>query len=130
MPFVGKRSDFHVSPSEECAGIIVRTPVVYVDLACNWWIAPRGFVCDGGSVPRILWPLAGHPQDNKSLRAYVLHDRYYGSPDGRSKAEIDRMFYDAMIDDGVGVLAAAAKYRAVQWFGGFAWRRHRRECAQ
>jgi hypothetical protein len=125
LRFVGDLHDFEFSPEGDDS-IITRSVIVFIDGVGRWWIVPRGFLCDGGSVPRLLWFVVGHPTENESIRAYVLHDRYYARPNGRTKAQIDRMFYEALIADGVGRIEAQAKYRAVQWFGGFAWRNHRR----
>lgn len=125
MPYVGKRSDFECSPEEWGDGIVTRTPIVFCDHNSNWWIVPRGFSTDGQSVPRPLWVIVGHPLETESLRAACLHDRYYKKPDGRKRDQIDRMFYEALIADGVNFAEAKAKYRAVRWFGWFAWRRHR-----
>ena len=126
MPFVGKRSDFAYSPADSGNGIVTRTPIVFLDSKGRWWIAPKGFPCDGGSVPRPFWPVAGHPLQNDAIRAFVLHDRYYTRPDGRLKSQIDRMFFEALRAEGDGYMSAQAKWTAVRWFGRFAWNAHRR----
>jgi hypothetical protein len=126
LRFVRPRSEFSYSPAEGDNGIITRSLVSFIDSERLWWHAPRDFHCDGGSVPRLLWISAGHPTENDSLRAYVLHDFYYGQPCERTRAQIDRMFYEALIADGVGRIEAQAKYRAVRWFGFMPWRNHRR----
>jgi hypothetical protein len=35
---------------------------------------PNAFVCDGGTIPAILWPLVGHPLSASVLPLYLLHD--------------------------------------------------------
>jgi hypothetical protein len=125
MPYVGKRSDFECSPQEWGGGIVTRKRICFIDSVGVFWNVPYGFPCDGQSVPRPLWPIIGHPLETESIRAACLHDRYYRWPDMRTREQIDRMFYEALIADGVNVAEARAKYRAVRWFGWFAWRRHR-----
>lgn len=51
---------------------------------------PRGFRCDGASIPRILWPIVGHPLDGGPLRAAIVHDWLCGQ--ARTRAE--RRFAD------------------------------------
>ncbi len=45
---------------------------------CNefgWRVdVPRGFVTDGASIPRLLWPLIGHPLSGEFLQAAIVHD--------------------------------------------------------
>jgi hypothetical protein len=123
--FISKRSDFRYSPCDSDDDAIVTRSAIVGEYLKLWWIVPKGFLSDGQSMPRVLWPILGHPLENESIRAACLHDRYYKRPDGRLRDQIDRMFYEAMIADGVCVAEAKAKYRAVRWFGWFAWRRHR-----
>ena len=67
----------------------------------------RGFITDGASVPRILWPL--FPSWGRYSRAAVIHD-YLGDrlvnrrdphPEGRTQKAIDAIFYEAMTVCGV-----------------------------
>jgi hypothetical protein len=99
---------------------------VFLDSKGRWWIAPRNFYCDGGSKPRPTWVVAGHPLEGAKIRGYVLHDRYYQKPDGRSRSEVDRMMYEAHRADGVGFLSAQVEWTTVRWLGRFAWSEHRR----
>jgi hypothetical protein len=125
MPYVGKRSDFECALEEWGDGIVTRKSIMFIDSAGVPWNVPYGFRTDGQSVPRLLWPIVGHPLETESIRAACLHDRYYKWPDVRTREQIDRMFFEALLADGVFFAEARAKYRAVRWFGWFAWRRHR-----
>lgn len=77
---------------------------------------PAGFITDGASVPRLLWPL--FPSWGRYSRAAVLHD-YLGDrlvnrrdphPEGLSQRDIDAIFYEAM-----GVCGVAWPVRALLW---------------
>lgn len=70
---------------------------------------PAGFVTDGASVPRLLWPL--FPSWGRYSRAAVIHD-YLGHllvnerqphAEGRTQAQIDAIFYEAMEVCGVAL---------------------------
>jgi len=51
----------------------LRLPLGFV-----MYILP-GFVTDGGSVPRPLWSLIGHPLEQPTLTAYIIHDALYAA---------------------------------------------------
>ncbi len=94
----------------------------------GWIKVPRGFVCDGASIPRILWPLSGGPFEGKHRDAALVHDALYASHrcakhtgDQFDRATADRVFYEAMRAGGVDAIRATCKYLAVRMFGGRAW---------
>lgn len=77
---------------------------------------PRGFVTDGASVPRLLWPL--FPAWGRYSRAAVIHD-YLGHrlvnlrdphPEGRTQKQIDSILFEAM-----GVCGVAWPIRVLIW---------------
>jgi hypothetical protein len=101
---------------------------------------PAGFVTDLASVPRLLWCIV--PPFGRHGPASVIHDALYRlrpkieysmpSGDGRpafrcitelARAQADRIFRIAMIDDGVPKWRAWAMYLAVRLFGRSAWNR-------
>lgn len=80
-----------------------------------------GLVCDGASIPRILWPFAGGPFEGRHRLAAITHDYLYSL--GRAgtplvdRATADRIFYEAMRCCGVSAFSARTKYFAVRAFG-------------
>lgn len=77
---------------------------------------PRGFITDGASVPRLLWPL--FPSWGRYSRAAVLHD-YLGTrlvnlraphPEGLTQRQIDAVFFEAM-----GVCGVVWPIRVLIW---------------
>jgi hypothetical protein len=85
------------------------------------WVAPKGTITDGASIPAAFWLCIGNPMQGEYRRAAILHDFYYQTHE-RSKEWVDRMFYDAMIFNGTNSCKAYVMWKAVSWFGGFAWK--------
>jgi hypothetical protein len=88
----------------------------FVDPRGKRWIAPAGSVVDGASIPRMLWAVAGSPYTGDYRRASVLHDVACVVKSEPSK-DVHRMFYDAMICEGVDQSQALEFYAAVRLFG-------------
>jgi hypothetical protein len=95
-------------------------------------VVPAGFETDGASVPRPLWwlyPPLGGDYD----RAAVVHDYLYreaerleGDDHGHlSRAEADRIFWEAMGAEGFRWSGRVVIYSGVRAGGWAAWRRYR-----
>jgi hypothetical protein len=80
------------------------------------WLAPAGSVIDGASIPDTLWLVAGTPYIGDYRRATVIHDVACQQM-ARPSKDVHRMFYDAMITDGVPEARAQQMYTAVRLFG-------------
>jgi len=81
------------------------------------WVAPVGSIIDGASIPEMLWSSAnGTPYVGDYRRATVLHDVACVERT-RPSADVHRMFYDAMVTDGVASFRALKMYTAVRLFG-------------
>ena len=81
---------------------------------------PDGFEWDGASVPRLLWPIAG--RWGRFSGAALIHDWIYTVKDPYSRNEADAVFFDLMIEDGVGRIRANVMWTAVRVYGGSVWR--------
>jgi len=89
----------------------------FLDRSGKRWVARRGEVIDGASIPELLWSqLAGTPFVGDYRRASVLHDVYCQRREEPHRA-VHRMFYEAMRADGVDRLRARVMYLAVRTFG-------------
>jgi hypothetical protein len=90
--------------------------VSYTDPAKVRWLAPKGSVVDGASIPQPFWSVIGGPWDGKYRFASILHDV---ACDQRTKPwdEDAKMFYNAMRCSGVDDLKAKTMYYAVYEFG-------------
>lgn len=88
---------------------------------------PAGFVCDGSSIPRLLWTLIGLHKDGKNREPSLVHDWIYmhqGDLPERSytRDEADRLYYDLLLAYGVSHKKAIRSFKGVQWFGKGPWR--------
>lgn len=81
-------------------------------------IAPRGFVTDFASVPRLFWTLL--PPDGVYTYAAVLHDFLYWEQ-STSRTTADEILKLAMQELKVSTTTADAIYAAVRAFGSSAW---------
>src|SRR3954454_7011207 len=88
----------------------------YVDPNNVEWLAPKGSVVDGASIPRFLWSLVGGPYEGKYRNASVTHDVACERHDRRWE-DVHLMFYNHMICSGVDPAVAKAMYWAVQACG-------------
>jgi len=89
----------------------------YIDPDNKIWAAKTGDVVNGASIPAFLWGnLLGSPFVGDYRRATVLHDIACVERTEPSSA-VHRMFYHAMLCDGVKKGKAYKIYKAVDWFG-------------
>jgi hypothetical protein len=76
---------------------------------------------DGASIPEWARPIIGDPYDPSYLKAAIIHDHYcYNENHVRTWRQTHRMFYDALIDLGLGNTKAKIMYYAV-YLGGPKW---------
>ena len=87
-------------------------------------VIPKGFVSDGGSVPRILWTFID-PWGPAS-KAFWLHDWLYHTQD-RTRLVSDAILLEAMEVLGVNWLKRELIYNGVRIGGWVAWNEHTKE---
>ncbi len=89
----------------------------YVDQNNKQWMANEGDVVNGASIPPFLWgSILGSPFVGDYRRATVLHDVACDERTEPSSA-VHKMFYHAMLCDGVRKGKAFKMYKAVDLFG-------------
>lgn len=82
-------------------------------------VVPAGTICDGASIPRIAWPIIGHPFD-EYLEDAVLHDYLYSAANTEfSRMEADHLFRETMWNRNIPRWKIAAMWSAVRLGG---WR--------
>lgn len=91
-------------------------PFAYVDPNGSRWDAPKGWIVDGASIPRIAWSLIGGPFEGPYRNASVIHDVACEQKQ-RSWREVHRAFYTAMLAAQVDPIKAKIMYGAVYQFG-------------
>jgi len=88
----------------------------YVDPRDRKWVAPKGHIVDGASIPRFAWPLIGGPFEGKYRDSSVIHD--VGCDKHWAPWQVvHEVFYMGMITSGVQEWLAKVMYAAVYHFG-------------
>ena len=108
---------------EDDRGNIIRTVTKNrIEWRERSFTIPAGFESDGASVPRFFWRIVCPPTDPQAVRAGVAHDYIYRTqPEGWTRAEADKMFYDLLVEDGMYRCRARLAYLGVRIGGGFTW---------
>lgn len=83
------------------------------------WIAPKGHIVDGASIPIIAQPFVGTPYGGKYVMASVIHD--VACDEKKEKWQnVHKVFHYAMLASGVQKSKADIMYKAV-YLGGPRW---------
>jgi len=91
--------------------------ISFLDFETNIiWRAHSGSIVDGASIPRFFWRLIGGPFSGKYRRASIIHDVYCVNKK-RKWQGTHKMFYHAMLADGVNPIKAWVMYLAVRIWG-------------
>lgn len=123
----------HTESGEERWTVV--TEIAYRDAAGTVWRTSPNFVTDGASIPKPLRVLYGNPFRSNYIRPGTLHDFYYhklaqkhgvtGTPAAdTARKDVDAMFYEAAVADGVSKWKAYQFYLAVRIGGWVAWNNH------
>ena len=86
-------------------------------------VVPKGFTCDGSSIPSFAWQLVGHPLYGNSAICGFLHDYLYRVRVNRLKA--DQAFLEAHTDLGTSAWKRSVYYWAVRTFGWIPYMRYK-----
>ena len=84
---------------------------------------PAGFTTDFASIPKMFWSILS--PYGRWGKAAVVHDYLYYINKEYTRKQADKIFKEAMGVLGVNWLIKGTMYRAVRWFGGGAWKKHR-----
>ncbi len=95
-----------------------------------YYIAPKGTLTDGASIPRFFWRWIGPPMTGKYRQAAVIHDAAYtgalqwfidDTEVGYDRKAADGLFLRLMKVLGVSWWRRRLMYNAVRWFGKKRW---------
>ena len=111
--FVGVLS---LHPSADSKFMVLDSDFSFIDSTDLMWTARKGDQVNGANIPKIFKPIIGTSYQNPYLPAAVIHDVYCLNK-SRSWQDTARMFYQAMITNGVNIFKALAMYYAVYAFG-------------
>ena len=85
--------------------------LIFIDANGKKWIAPKGYVVDGATIPEVLQPVVGTPYGGAYVLASVIHD-VACDQQKEPWQEVHQVFYDAMMASGVEAQKASAMYIA------------------
>ena len=88
----------------------------FIDPSGKRWVAPKGSIVNGASIPSVLWSTVGPPFVGDYRRATVIHDVACVEKT-EPHERVHLAFYYGMRADGVGWLKANTMYQAVKQFG-------------
>lgn len=88
-------------------------------------VIPKGFIYNGGSVPRPLWWFIP-PKGTRADRAFCLHDWLYVT-EYFDREKCDKLMLKAMESDKFNSIGKNAAYQAVDKFGWYVWNGHNPE---
>lgn len=96
--------------------MVLLDSLVFIDSKDKVWIAAKGSLIDGASIPDIFWRIIGAPFVGYYRRASVIHDVYCDLKI-ESWQQTHKCFYEMMLFDGVPKWKAWLMYKAVYLFG-------------
>ncbi len=98
----------------------------FTDASGKVWLARKGGILDGESVPRQLHSMGGLPFLSEYRKAAVVHD-YFCRVRSEPWRQVHRMFYHASVVGGLSENEAKALY-AVVYAGGWRWEQSGSSC--
>lgn len=117
------RTPYHVGlePTFDLRAWQTLRPLVITLPSVGTLHIPAGFQTDGGSKPRILWPILGHPLSLDRYPGYIVHDYLYqAQPVSRRAA--DEALVEVWRRIGVAPWRCAIEYAGVRVGGWIGWR--------
>ncbi len=99
----------------------------FVDSEKKTWVAPKGTLTDGASIPPVFVKIVGAPTSQEFVNAAAIHDAYCGIGNdnlaqyhSETWQDVHRMFYDALRVGGTPPKKAKIMFAAV-YIGGPRW---------
>lgn len=116
MEFIGEVVTKWLQHSGDDRYMRLQEDFKFIDANDVEWLAPAGHEINGASIPEFVWSTVGSPFVGDYRRASVIHDVECDLQRNPHR-KVHRMFYDAMICDGVAKFKAKYMYKAVRLFG-------------
>lgn len=119
------RTKYHIAtiPNRHLTHWVTLEPLFIYTETAGLLHVPRFFESDGGSKPRPLWPLTGHPMSMDRYPAYFVHDHIYRHQYLTRKTADDTM-YEIMVEHlGVDEKRAYSEWLGVRIGGWYGWRK-------
>lgn len=107
------KTEWLTDPDAEDRNMKLLEDFSYTDPDEKVWLAPKGSVVNGASIPRPLWSTVGSPYSDDYRRASIVHDVACDSADIPRK-DADVMFFHACRAGGCGSVQARILYAGVR----------------
>lgn len=114
------KTEWLVNANEPDRDMMLLDDFWYIDPDERKWMAPRGSIIDGASIPQPLWNMIGSPYTDDYRRASIVHDIACKDPNVNRK-DADEMFREACLAGGCSLSQAKILYLGVRfgaWSGG------------
>jgi|GEM_PF-2873208 len=92
------------------------------------WLAPKGTITDGASIPDVAIPFIGSRLDKRYRGASLIHDAYCGKANKKGASyhnamweDVARMFYEGCLAGGTSQTTALIMYAAVWMYPPNRW---------
>lgn len=106
--------DIRMAPDGRSA--LLLSSFEFIDKQGKKWVAPKGVTVNGASIPHVFWSIVGSPWTGRYREASVVHD-YFCVTRTETWQTVHRLFYEAMLANGVNEIQAKIMYAAVFRFG-------------
>ena len=122
---MGFKTKFDASFISLSDNIRLDAPLIY-EWRKRIFVINAGFISDGASIPKLLWPLLGHPFDWRWRRESVLHDFFYRTqPQGVRRKDADKIFRKEIRARGLSWIRSWSMYAGLRAGGWVTWRKHK-----
>ncbi len=106
--------------------MILLKPFRYIANDGREWVAPKGAILNGATIPKPLWSIIGSPYVGPYRKSSIVHDYFVGEGNNPDVSESDRrkadkMFYEACRHEGCTKREAVIMYIGVSigtWWSG------------
>lgn len=106
--------------------MILLNPFTYIANNGVKWIAPKGAILNGATIPKPLWSIIGSPYVGPYRKSSIVHDYFVGEGDNpdvtkSDRRKADKMFYEACRHEGCTKKEAVVMYIGVSigtWWSG------------
>lgn len=107
------KTEWLVSATGADRDMVLLEDFWYLDPSGKTWLAPKGGVINGASIPRPLWSSVGSPYTDDYRRASIVHDVACDNVNVK-RDDADSMFYEACLAGGCSYLQAKMLYAGVR----------------
>lgn len=103
-----------IDPDKPDRNMQLLADFLYTDPQNKVWLAPKGSIINGASIPRPLWSTVGSPYTDDYRRASIVHDVACSPGSTIPRKEADAMFFHVCRAGGCDAVQARILYAGVR----------------